>query len=1113
MQNKKGLLFLNLLISGLVSLILSNISKADNTQLRQGLSGSYFIEKSKTPLIKRPDLLIDFKWLRSSPDVLLPTDYFSVSWLGYLKAPTSGTVKLWLQSTDASNIFLNRSESGEKISVVNRFIKHKRSASGFSSLRTISFNVKKDKLYPVNITFIEKRGLANIRLSWSYAGLKRSLIPTAAFYHIEDLLTTNPLLTSNPQLPPIVELLPPQVSTPLNSPTLKPQNTFANTPPNTNNTPSKSPPTIVSSPTNTPVIPTVTVLPTSSSTPIRTPQPSFTNVVNLTPTVTKEPTNTNTPIPTPLQNTTPIAGARWSDPATWNGQLPKAGDTVTIPSGKTVVLDTYTPSLKALYINGTLVFDPTRDVSITSGHIIVMGSGARLQAGSESSPYLAKATITLTGINTNADVMACGEKMICAMSGGAIELFGKPQNSWTKLAESAVKGSSQITLVETTNWQVGDVIALTSTDFDMNQAEQVTITGIDNKRITFSPQLKYTHFGKIQTFKGRDIDSRGEVALVNRNILIRGDDSSLSTGFGGHIMIHGGGVLKLSDVEITRMGQKGILARYAIHFHLLFKEGEKSLLRRNSIHHTFNRCVTVHGTQFLRLERNVCNDNIGHAFFLEDGAEHSNKFIENLGFLTRRPKAGEEVTPSDRTPTTYWITNPRNTFHGNVAGGSDEIGFWFAFPGSKIGLTAKAKPELYERVPFTEEWQFDFVNNTSHSSLFGLFHDGCVNEDFSTFACYFGGGRPKAQDLGFYPKATDPRSYVDVTTGIFTAYKTNMAIWNRGVDLRMNDVRLADNAEGMVLACFNCEIVGGVIAGETENIGNPKSGERTGPFGHSLPKPMVRDYEQVLVGYRFFEGPNRIKDIVFANFRAGALSNGGTRREVAALSFNTGNAAGSANSSEKISFINVADANKFAMFGGEGFAFTDIDGTVSGQPSVVVQSNPTLVEPNCILRRDWQGYWGQTVHVCPNGNGYRIINVNIHNDSNQITKVIRDDGVNYSSDYFRYLAPINVNRVYRFEFRSLPTPGLKLAFGGHIPNGEWRFEMPFSQQPNSIVFSGGIPPVASQGNISLTRVASKEAMTVNTYYYNSSTKALHIWAKPTFKDYVHSSVGVDMNIN
>lgn len=62
--------------------------------------------------------------------------------------------------------------------------------------------------------------------------------------------------------------------------------------------------------------------------------------------------------PPPAPAPGPDEAERWSDPATWGAAgMPKAGDTVTMPAGKTVVLDRSTPPLAGLEIHGTLVFD------------------------------------------------------------------------------------------------------------------------------------------------------------------------------------------------------------------------------------------------------------------------------------------------------------------------------------------------------------------------------------------------------------------------------------------------------------------------------------------------------------------------------------------------------------------------------------------------------------------------------------------------------------------------------------------------------------------------------------------------------------------------------------
>jgi hypothetical protein len=138
------------------------------------------------------------------------------------------------------------------------------------------------------------------------------------------------------------------------------------------------------------------------------------------------------------------------------------------------------------------------------------------------------------------------------------------------------------------------------------------------------------HFGKI-TF---DVDERGEVGMLSRNIVIQASPDADKTLFGGHIMAMVGSKMFVDGVELNRMGQNMHLARYPIHWHLI-GDAQGQYIKNSAIHDTYSRCVTVHGTNYLDVENNVTYNTIGHCFFLEDGVEHGNQFVHNLGILTK----------------------------------------------------------------------------------------------------------------------------------------------------------------------------------------------------------------------------------------------------------------------------------------------------------------------------------------------------------------------------------------------------------------------------------------------------------------------------------------------
>src|SRR6516162_1755507 len=403
------------------------------------------------------------------------------------------------------------------------------------------------------------------------------------------------------------------------------------------------------------------------------------------------------------QNSGAPAGkaTKWSDAATWpNRKVPVAGDKVTIDAGKEVVLDVNTPPLNGLTINGKLSFANTADVELTTEWIMLHGE---LEIGTEKSPHTRKATITFTDNVKGEDISGVGgttnrvDRGIMLM-GGTLNLHGNQTNTWTKLSSTANAGTTSIQVLNAAGWRVGDEIVLASTDYDPRQAERRTISAVSGNTITLDKKLDYMHFGKI-TF---DVDERGEVGLLTRNIKLQASADAEQSFYGGHVMAMVGSKMFVEGVELNRMGQNMTLARYPIHWHLI-GDAPGQYIRNAAIHDTYNRCVTVHGTNFLRVENNVTYNTVGHCFFLEDGAEHGNEFIKNLAIQTkchptldcvpynlaangelkedrtaeRRDSFSSKNTllPSDNTAASFWITNPDNSYIDNVAAGSDANGF------------------------------------------------------------------------------------------------------------------------------------------------------------------------------------------------------------------------------------------------------------------------------------------------------------------------------------------------------------------------------------------------------------------------------------------------------
>lgn len=424
-----------------------------------------------------------------------------------------------------------------------------------------------------------------------------------------------------------------------------------------------------------------------------------------------------TPQFTPPQN--PAMADGWSNPDTWGGTIPAPGTDVTIPAGQRVMLDTNI-SVASLQIDGELICTD-RDLNIKARWISVSGL---FQCGTESRPYTNRLDIELTGNDPSESIMGMGTKFLAAMRGGVISMHGEERTSWLMLDATINPGTKTLTVESPPSWRNGDIIVVTSTDDNMHHAEVRQITNINGSVLTVNQDFNHRHFGEVQTYANQrrswNLDTRAEVALLTRNIRIHGDEASEQNGFGGHIMIMRNSAAFFSGVELYRLGQRGILARYPFHWHLA-DDVSGQYIRNSTITRSFNRCITVHGSHNAVVSDNVCFDHLGHGYFLEDGGETGNLFERNLGLLTRRPDEAHALIPSDRLegeaakgPATFWISNGDNTYRDNTAAGSDGLGFWYDTP-ERVG-GASASLSRYANVKPVNSPFREFRNNRVHSS-------------------------------------------------------------------------------------------------------------------------------------------------------------------------------------------------------------------------------------------------------------------------------------------------------------------------------------------------------------------------------------------------------------
>jgi cell migration-inducing and hyaluronan-binding protein len=780
------------------------------------------------------------------------------------------------------------------------------------------------------------------------------------------------------------------------------------------------------------------------------------------------------PIPETTEQVAPLPELlRWSDPSAWPaGSVPTAGLDVSIPKGVRILLDVSPPALGALDIQGTLEFDRSLDLELRAEWIRVEGA---LRLGTEEDPHPRRVRIVLTGPSEHEALAGMGNRLIAVVPGGQFEVAGQPRKSWTQLDASAWRGAQEITVATAVDWQVGDRIVIAASGFNPLEAEDRVITAITGRRLTLDRALAHDHYGEIQVLSGHRVDQRAEVGLLSRNIVIQGaglgedEIDSDGAGFGGHIILLGGAIGRISNVELVNMGQSGLEGHYPIHWHMAGNV-QGQFFRNNVVWRSNNRCVTIHGTRNLVVEKNVCYDHLGHGYFIEEGAEVGNQLIGNLGVLTRRPPAHLQVIPSDERPSTFWVTNPENQLVDNVAAGSEGFGFWLAFPESPIGLSAGV-PLRPNHTPLGE-----FRGNVAHSNERGGFFIGDGPDQT---------GRPSG--VRYNPRITSPNGQQAEARAYFKdllAYKNRArGIWLEGSAQTTVRITLTDNEIASTFAASHSYMEDSFVAARTAN-----------PVGQ----------QELYRGFEFYDGPLAVRRTVFWGF------SGRGSIPWSALGFNRFVfGAEPSHEAEDLRFVN---SRRFfldeAMRGHDGeltAAFRDVSGSITGTRGAWITGNFDFLKvPGCEDRPDWNAM------VCP-GPYLRVHMSSEYEKAFTPLRVTRGDGV--AMDFHGGFTPdhsnVTVMPGFRYDFELTHAPGNLNIYLQNAKMGDWVIlSLPMAGTPPVFLMNHGHQRVEPAS--SLWELETHPRMA---FWHDSAKQRLHLRLQVEGDQHVWAQVNLRLTIN
>ncbi len=383
--------------------------------------------------------------------------------------------------------------------------------------------------------------------------------------------------------------------------------------------------------------------------------------------------------------------ARWSD-ILQTGLL-KEGDILKIPKAITVTYDgDGAQMLKAIVVEGALVFDPAKSTHMTVGTIAVLGSGKLV-----ITPGPGKTAEIV--IRHNIDKVSDPAQMLGGIValGGQVIMSGE-KNETPFVQVTGRKGSSELVSGNVTRWKPGDEIfiagsqgnAIDPTHWTFNVREMsrrkpfreeweiAKVVSVREDKFILDRPLVYNHeayaanLSRAVTVKSEAKSERGHVMLAGNvsakveNVRLK-DLGRTSVSFEDNTLFNrNGGVVRLGTNEE---------GRYSLHAHHLshpFSFSGNVIDGTPFIRHESERAIAgspkwgiVNHDSFGSISKNVVIGAAGSGIVGEDGTE--------TGFVENNLVIGTGGGSGDNDDERFGVTSGSDMGHGG-------FGYWFRGP-------------------------------------------------------------------------------------------------------------------------------------------------------------------------------------------------------------------------------------------------------------------------------------------------------------------------------------------------------------------------------------------------------------------------------------------------
>jgi hypothetical protein len=322
----------------------------------------------------------------------------------------------------------------------------------------------------------------------------------------------------------------------------------------------------------------------------------------------------------PVANAPTTGHALWSDPATWGGRVPGAGDLATVTQPVLLDVDAEVAGV-LIEPAGELIFDPATSHTLTSSANVVVKGALRMRPEAAAIEHV----LAFTGIDESKFVGGDSHTTmdtdvgVWIVESGVFDVYGTPKTAWTHLTAAAAGGASSIEVEAADGWQVGDEIVVTPTgDFDYGDHymhhDRRTITAVSGKSVTLDEKLDYDHpFVTVR----EGVTHRPEVLNLSRNVRIEGEPDHRA-----HVMqLHGGVPQKIGWVGLRHLGPSEVLGRYSLHFHMCGAATAGSTVEGAVAYDSGNHAFVPHLSDGITYTDCVVHDSVKDAFWWDIAGE------------------------------------------------------------------------------------------------------------------------------------------------------------------------------------------------------------------------------------------------------------------------------------------------------------------------------------------------------------------------------------------------------------------------------------------------------------------------------------------------------------